>query len=188
MLNPSDLPAVSAGPDKGDTAWKSRACWQAANSAVYFLLSSGRSACTECALERAEALKAAYESLYPLLDELCRALCPRCSDPCCRRADPRFDLTDLVFIHLIKAPIPLGQPRGEGRSVCRYLGPCGCLLSRLSRPWICTWYLCPAQKRLLEENDPCGFVRFKETVSEIKKRRRQVEDCFIFNGAGRSGR
>jgi hypothetical protein len=32
----------------------------------------------------------------------------------------------------------------------RYWKPKGCVLPRMSRPWICTWYLCPTQKAILE--------------------------------------
>lgn len=170
---------MCAGRDLKDTAWQDRKQWQAANAAVVYLLERLGEGSLAAIRESAEALNGAYLEIYPLLDHLCEMTCPWCEAPCCRAADPRFDLRDLLFIHLSGAPVPLGQPRGEGHASCRYLGPGGCRLPRRSRPWICTWYLCPAQKQWLYRNDPLGMGKIERFVGKIKEERKNIESGFV---------
>lgn len=109
---------------------------------------------------------------------LCQATCIHCVDPCCLKAKVWFDLWDLVFLHLTDRDLPPGQPirhlRGE---TCRYLGPGGCRLHRLSRPWICTWYLCPTQTaRLRGDAGPGDLVGM---IQEMKVVRREMAARFL---------
>jgi hypothetical protein len=116
------------------------------------------------------------EALFPILDTLCRQTCPDCAAPCCAKASVVFDHRDLIFLHLTRQKTPPVQPRPAPGSPCAYLTPCGCRLPRLSRPWICTWYVCPAQKRLLSRQ--ChSDVEWK--FSEIKLLRGKMEMAFI---------
>lgn len=170
---------MCAGRGLKDTTWQSREQWQAVNAVIDYLLERLGEGPLAVIRESAEALNGAYLAIYPVLENMCEMSCPWCEAPCCRVADPRFDLRDLLFIHLIGAPVPIGQPRGEGHGICRYLGPQGCRLPRRSRPWICTWYICPRQKQWLSSNDPRGLKAIERAVGAIKWMRRQLEDEFI---------
>ena len=66
------------------------------------------------------------------------------------RARVWLDFPDLLFMHLSGQALPLGQLRAQRSEACAYLGPKGCRLPRLSRPWVCTWYLCPEQKARMQ--------------------------------------
>ena len=174
-----DLPGVSAGPDLIDTTWRTRAQWQAANGVLRYLMDRCAGRRLAAVRETAETLRTELEAVYPLLDRLCEATCPTCRAPCCQAADPRFDLRDLLFIHFTNAAMPIGQPRGEGFTLCRYLGPSGCSLPRQSRPWICTWYICPDQKRLIRDSNPDAYSRFRIGFENIKAWRKELETCWI---------
>jgi len=178
MVCTNGLPRVSAGSDIADQTWKTPVLWHAVNATLGYLIDRYGDSLAHACLA-AKNVKNDLLAIFPLLDSLCRATCPACQTPCCRVADACFDLRDLIFIHLINAPVPLGQPRGNGNRVCRYLGSDGCRLPRLSRPWICTWYLCPKQKALLGRSDPQGLERLQATVSDVKTGRREMENRFI---------
>ncbi len=64
-------------------------------------------------------------------------------------------------------------------STCRYSGPHGCTLPRSSRPWICSWYLCPAQKARLGQGPKTVRTSLTLTLQEVKKGRKELEDRFI---------
>jgi len=175
----AELPRVCAGRDLKDTAWQGREQWQAVNAVIDYQLERLGEGSLAAIRKPAESLKSAYQAIYPMLEHLCEMTCPWCEAPCCRLADPRFDLRDLLFIHLVGAPVPMGQPRGEGHASCRYLGPRGCRLPRRSRPWICTWYLCPRQKQCLASNDLRELEEIEHAARKIKEERINTESGFI---------
>jgi hypothetical protein len=129
----------------------------------------------------AAAIRTRLDILFPILDGLCEPTCPECRAPCCRHATVAFDHPDLIFLHLAGQAVPPLQPRTAPGGACNYLGPRGCLLPRAGRPWICTWYLCPSQKSLLQE-EPAKIV--SQTISEIKGLRKEMETAFIRTVAG----
>lgn len=100
------------------------------------------------AQEIAASIRERIEALFPLMEDLCRATCPWCPEPCCIVTRVWFDFRDLLFFHLVAAPLPPG-PIGRKGSACRYLSGHGCRLPRLLRPWACSQYLCATQRRFL---------------------------------------
>lgn len=89
-----------------------------------------------------------------------------------------FDLNDILFLRLNKIPIPALQPLGDLDDICRYLGPRGCRLARIERPFICTRYLCPPQMSLLRK-DQQAEQRFLTVIHRIKSKRGEIENEFI---------
>ena len=178
-LSFESLPRLCAGRDAAEQTWKRRPIWQAVQNVLAFTLDQMSGECRGGLEEQAKALQADYEAIFPLLDRACAATCPWCPMPCCLVADARFDLKDLLFIHLRRVPVPLGQPRGDGHAVCRYLGPSGCLLPRISRPWICTWYLCPMQKQWFFAYDKKGWRQISGAIESIKKQRNELERQYV---------
>ncbi|MFW5810911.1 MAG: hypothetical protein ACOCWY_04855 [Thermodesulfobacteriota bacterium] len=117
--------------------------------------------------------------LFPLMSELCRYTCPECREPCCRVATLWYNFQDLLFLHLTEQAVPESQPLRRFQEPCRYLGPRGCILDRMARPWICTWYICPPQTVRLRK---MGRIRRQETeaaMDEIKALRHAMEETFI---------
>jgi len=173
------LPRLCAGRDTAEQTWKRRPLWLAVQNVLAFTLDQMPAECRRGLEEQAKALQADYETVFPLLDRACEATCPWCPTPCCFVADARFDFKDMLFIHLARVPVPLGQPRGDGHAVCRYLGPSGCLLPRTSRPWICTWYLCPMQKQWFFTYDEAGYRQLGKATDSIKKQRKELELQYV---------
>ena len=124
-------------------------------------------------------LETQLKTLFPILDELCINTCPRCPEPCCLTAKVWFDFRDLLFLHLTRKAVPLSPPLAAVEDTCRYSGHNGCLLPRSSRPWICTWYLCPAQTAILRKRDRHQYDALHRIVKEIKILREELEEEFI---------
>ena len=178
MFQANDLPSTTSGSNLQDQAWKSPAQWRAANAVLSFLIlrkldGLGR------VRQIVEDVKSELSGIFPILDNLCEMTCPACPAPCCKVADAGFDFRDLIYLHLTGAAVPIGQPRGEGYSTCRYLGPSGCRLPRNLRPWICTWYLCPRQKKDIFNGDSGGFGQLTAILEKVKQQRKQIEAEFI---------
>ena len=114
------------------------------------------------------------------MDSLGLRTCCSCEDVCCRKARIWADFRDLLFLHMTGQALPLVQTISHLNQVCRYLDSRGCTLPRLSRPFVCTWYLCPAQVSLLQtepEND--GWKGLRDTLQSIKNSRINMENAFV---------
>jgi hypothetical protein len=116
--------------------------------------------------------------LDPLMTSYCQRTCPTCLDPCCNGRKVFFNLTDVVYLAgRGKGAVP-GQTRSQAGLPCRYLSREGCRLSRLLRPYVCTWFLCEAQMALLQA-EPVRFQRsITETLTEIRRGRLLLESLY----------
>ena len=161
------------------SSWSDPYIWREANLSLSRSLRSLPEADLELARHRARRMEVLLEFVIPVMEDLCEKTCPACPDPCCERARARFDTADLLFLHFAEQPLPLAQAGPVDGPGCCYLGAEGCLLPRLSRPWMCRWYLCPEQKRLLRHFPESGQRRFELALERIRKLRRELEDGFI---------
>ncbi len=114
------------------------------------------------------------------LDRLCRLSCPSCVDICCVRATVWYDFRDLLFLFCLQQKLPSAQIATKKGKGCDHLRAAGCELPRVVRPFVCTWYICPAQCSTIRWND-C------ETISEdlipmlkvIQHKRKELEKRFL---------
>jgi hypothetical protein len=97
---------------------------------------------------------------------------------CCRRAWVWVDFRDLLFLHLAGIPVPDHQLLSREGNSCRYGGSSGCRLDRIQRPFVCTWYLCPAQTRILRKQ-PAEMKLITASLQQIKRLRHKMEMSFI---------
>ena len=158
--------------------WGSSVQWKEAHQSLSYHLSRHPNAWNE-AQAVAGHLETQLKALFPILDELCIHTCPRCPEPCCLTAKIWFDFKDLLFLHLARKPVPLNPPVSAREDTCRYLSHKGCMLPRSSRPWICTWYLCPVQTAILRKRDSRRYDAFNRIIHQIKKLREVLEEKFI---------
>jgi len=158
--------------------WGSITAWQAANDHLDFIIRRNLSTLDQ-ALALAQKVRTRLASIHSLLDDLCGLTCPWCPDSCCLTARVWIDFKDLLFLHLIGHSIPRGQLSSSFQETCRYLSPRGCKLPRISRPWVCTWYLCPTQKANLYHKDRHVQDRFSQAIAAIKLDRNEMEAEFI---------
>ncbi|MGD8389600.1 MAG: hypothetical protein PVG49_20810 [Desulfobacteraceae bacterium] len=131
------------------------------------------------ARKNAEAVRLNLEIVFPSLDALCRVTCPECPSPCCLEAAVYADFRDLLFLSLLHLPPPPMQLRNAPEASCRYHTRHGCALPRIQRPWICTWYLCAAQRAVLERGHEVDRQRLLSTLEAIRSERRAMEDAFL---------
>jgi hypothetical protein len=157
--------------------WSTPALWKAANAVLGQNVTRNRRRLTE-PFRLASRLRDHLLSIFPLMDGLCQRTCPACRDICCQHAWVWADFRDLLFLHLADIPAPGEQLLNQRGEHCRYASPHGCRLDRLQRPFVCTWYLCPAQTRVLHEQ-PAERTRLAATLQQIKADRRRMEDLFI---------
>lgn len=106
------------------------------------------------------------------MDRYCHLTCHGCGDFCCEADGIYFDLADLVYLLILDNDLPAGQTRAQTGSPCRYLSREGCILPRMCRPFICTWYLCEPQMALLDA-EPLPFQKQFTAVMQMIRRCRQ---------------
>ena len=158
--------------------WVTPRAWQAASQSVRFhrLIYDPE---FEPVTLLAQKLRRRLESIFSVLDELCIDSCPWCPEPCCLKASVWYDFKDLLFLHFNEQPIPPAQPKANLNMPCRYLGSRGCRLPRMTRPWICTWYLCPTQTAKLRNGHQAKGELLDQTIARIKSERTLLENEFI---------
>ena len=114
------------------------------------------------------------------MDSLCVQTCRFCTDICCLKASIWADFRDLIFWHMSGQAIPLHQTISHVNQSCRYLGNHGCTLPRLSRPFVCTWYLCPSQVSRIRENPKYDdWQGLPGALQSIKQHRKMLENAFV---------
>ena len=158
--------------------WNSLASWKEANRSLDFLIQKNLSE-LDLAISLAHKVQTRLASIFPILDDLCRATCPWCPDLCCLSAKVWIDFKDLLFLHLGGHPIPPEQLLSNLKDVCRYWSLKGCVLPRMSRPWICTWYLCPTQQANLRQKARHTQDEFSRLIQAVKVCRTKMEAEFI---------
>lgn len=157
--------------------WNTPALWQEANASLDVSLALHRGV-LDVARHHAEQLRQLLKQTFPIMEELCRQTCPACTDVCCRRAWVWIDFKDLLFLHLAGIPLPEGQLLRRQGDHCRYASPDGCRLERVQRPFVCTWYLCPAQSHLLNKQ-PAEKQNLSRILEQIKNHRKRMEASYI---------
>ncbi len=105
-----------------------------------------------------------------------------CDDPCCSATNVFYDRTDMLYLIGLGEACPDGQTRSVGDRACRYLSATGCILPRIYRPYICTWFLCDPQVRLLQQ-EPTRYQReFQRTLYTIRQARLLLESFYLCSG------
>ena len=158
--------------------WVSPIPWQAANQAIDYHLQRYHSDLKQTTIV-AQEIKSGLNSIFPILDELCAYSCPWCPEPCCLSASVWFDFKDLLYLRFNKLPISPAQTKANLKTPCIYLGPRGCRLPRIERPWICTWYLCPTQTAKLSNGKQAKHDLLNRAFAQIKSGRNLLESEFI---------
>ena len=131
--------------------WNTPGSWALVNGQLRTALADAAPRLSSIRTE-ADRLLAEMVTVAEHQQRLAAATCPWCPLLCCQVATVWFDRCDLVLSRLMGLPAPPGQPRPDPNHPCGYLGPRGCRLPRLHRPWICTRYLCATQRLRLRGN------------------------------------
>jgi hypothetical protein len=157
--------------------WQSRADWEQIES---FFRKSLINASNRGKLEiHAATIAQKLEAVDCIFEGLCEQTCTSCADLCCVRASVWYDYRDLLFLYLHTKSLPARQIFREKGQNCPQLNASGCSLQRLQRPFICTWYLCPDQKRKLEVIGKPDLDDLCALLVDIKRERQLMELTFI---------
>lgn len=158
--------------------WGSKVKWRIINQDLDYLIHRHYDALKNT-MKLAQDIEVRLASIFPLLDNLCRVTCPWCPDPCCLTARVWIDFKDLLFLHLGGHQIPPKQLLPNLKTACRYWSLKGCVLPRMARPWVCTWYLCSTQKANLRQKARHTQDEFSMLIQNVKVCRTEMEDEFI---------
>ncbi len=174
-----NLLSQKCNPDHTDELlWRSAGKWREVNQTLSdFIGALGPR--LDQARDQAAAVKERLGVVNAFMTDLSMETCPWCPNPCCLSARIWFDFSDLVFLHLLGRDIPPSQPVTRRGQTCRYLGDRGCALPRLSRPWVCTWYLCPTQKTRLRQQNSASAETVYAAMDAVKMERKLMESEFI---------
>jgi hypothetical protein len=163
---------------RSSVPWNTLATWQEANACMAYTIRQNQAVLAE-SRRQAHQIKRLLESTFPRMDRLCRKTCPDCTDICCHKAWVWVDFKDLLFLHLAGIPAPGHQLLSREENNCRYGGSNGCRLDRIRRPFVCTWYLCPAQTQCLRKK-PAEMQVIQMSLRQIKELRHEMERSFIW--------
>jgi hypothetical protein len=156
--------------------WQSRSDWEQVGS---FFRKSLVNTSTQSTLENhVSAIAQKLVVVDHLFEGLCELTCTSCTDLCCTRATVWYDYRDLLFHYIHTKTIPARQIIREKGQNCPQLTVSGCRLQRLHRPFICTWYLCPDQKRKLDTFGKTKLDDLCALLVDIKRERQLMELVF----------
>ena len=164
--------------DMQSPPWPTSDLWQEANEIMAATVHHHRRRLKSSA-DLAMRVVADIEGMDVIMDTLCSATCPSCEDPCCGRATIWYDFKDLIVMHLAGSDIPDAQIVRPAGQPCAHQTSAGCVLPRTSRPFICTWYLCPAQKSNLLPNNHDQGPGLIRKLERLKLHRKKIEHSFI---------
>lgn len=155
--------------------WGDPRDWRQVNGWLRYWIERRRSR-MQPALDAARGTAGTFRELFVALDTLCAATCRHCPEPCCLTAHPWYDFADLLLLNLLAESIPLRQILVTADRPCPHFGRRGCRLPRRQRPFICTWYLCPTQRR---RGPQARLNSLAAAIESVKTQRRRMETAWV---------
>ena len=122
----------------------------------------------------ARVIKANLEWLDPHFQRYVEASYHRCPDPCCQATKIFFDRADLLYLHSLPTSIPHSQTRIKSGDLCLYLTEQGCVLPRIHRPYICTWFMCDLHYECFGGEQPKIQREFVRRLVQIRHHRQKL--------------
>ncbi|MEN8210622.1 MAG: hypothetical protein ABFR31_02815 [Thermodesulfobacteriota bacterium] len=165
-----------------NTPWQIDEEWNQVLLSLKAIDSEGKGRLSEL-FRIAEKIKKEFEIMSEPMEQLCSCTCIKCEDICCVRATIWFDFKDLLYIYFGAGKFPESQIKKNTLKnqvrACHCFTKKGCALPRTERPFVCTWYLCPAQKEYLLNYNPKLIHDFDQTLLNIKGLRNKIEEEFV---------
>ncbi len=116
--------------------------------------------------------------LDTVMTKYCEATCPQCTDRCCDGREIFFNQADLLCLIALGREPPPGQTRTEPGAPCRYLGSDGCSLTRLTRPYVCVWFLCEPQMEIYQKESSLFQRKFIAVLEILRHSRLSLEQMY----------
>ncbi len=115
----------------------------------------------------ADKLKQLLIESSPLIEEYTAAVCPDCTDVCCRQKHGLYLERDILYLSALGVVAP---PRDDSRppeGPCQFMGARGCVKPRWLRPFKCTWYFCGPLLAALDEGPQRRARRLSAHLQEM---------------------
>jgi hypothetical protein len=90
----------------------------------------------------ARELKELLLRASPFIEQYTAAVCPACTEICCRQRHGTFTDRDRAYLEALGEPVPQHDPARPPDGPCQFLGCAGCVKPRWQRAWKCTWFFC----------------------------------------------
>ncbi len=115
----------------------------------------------------AEKLKKLLIESSPLIEENTAAVCPACTDVCCRQKHGLYREVDNVYLKALGVTAPRRDESMHLEGPCESMGPKGCIQPRWMRPIKCTWYFCEPLLNALDDGPPRKARRLYALLEEM---------------------
>ena len=90
----------------------------------------------------AKKLKRLLIDSSPLIEEYTSAICPLCTEVCCKQKHGLYQDGDRSYLGALAVIMPARDTARPADGPCEMMGPSGCTQPRWMRPFRCTWYFC----------------------------------------------
>jgi hypothetical protein len=129
----------------------------------------GRKYSMPASTHAARRLRQLLAETSPLIEAYTSAVCPACTDVCCRQRHGLFTVRDRAYLSALGAEAPLHDPSHPLDGPCQFLGPGGCAKPRWQRAWKCTWYFCEPLLQALETGPPKQARALSASLEEMTR-------------------
>jgi hypothetical protein len=103
----------------------------------------------------------------PLIEEYTTAVCPTCTDVCCRQKHGLYREQDRLYLRSLGETVPDRDPTKPLEGPCEAMGPHGCILQRWKRPFKCTWFFCELLLTAMHSSPPKKMRKLSALLQEI---------------------
>lgn len=126
--------------------------------------------------EAAEKLKRLLIESSPLIEEYTAAVCPACTEVCCRQEHGRYREVDSAYLKALGVTVPQRDESRQQEGPCESMGPKGCIQPRWMRPIKCTWYFCEPLLKALDDGPARNARRLYALLQEMADLYREFID------------
>ena len=118
-------------------------------------------------VETAAKLKLLLLETDPLIEEFTAAICPGCSDVCCRQKHGALRDRDQEYLNVLGEPATPHDPGLDPDGPCQFMGARGCTLPRWRRAFKCTWFFCEPLLAALDKAPQRKARRLSAALQEM---------------------
>jgi len=103
----------------------------------------------------------------PLIEEYTAAVCPACTEVCCRQKHGLYREQDRLYLRSLGETVPARDPARPLDGPCEAMGQHGCTLQRWKRPFKCTWFFCEPLLNAMNTSPPKKMRKLSAMLQEV---------------------
>ncbi len=118
------------------------------------------------------------EQVSSFIEAYTQKTCPYCGTVCCAQKHGLPEFGDVAaFLSLGHTP-PYYDLHLPLSGACQFMGPRGCTIERIIRPYRCTWYFCDPLLTQIEIGPTAHYNQFIKLVQQLADARGQMLTLF----------